>query len=472
MSTTPRRYANLISRVFDTPLMIQERKLLTLLEVLGPRLGITEFKPSMMEDDDRVETPQAAHFDGILTMNGATFEPRAEGHFVGNGVAVIPVIGTLVQRADWMDAMSGMQSYTGIEQMLGAALDDRHVGEIVMEFDSRGGEVAGAFDSVDRIYEQRGKGKKITAVVSETAASAAYLLASAADEIVVPRTGSVGSIGVVAAHMDYSRAMDKKGVAITYVYAGDKKVDGNPFMPLSQSVKQEWQDEIDAVYKMFVDTVSRNIGASADSLRGTKAGMYSGFKAVDAGLAHRVNSFANELGNAMIRQNTMSGSFRLTLSEKEIAMGKEQEEKAKLEAAEAEKAKAIADANAKAKAESDAKIAADQKAAAEKAALAGTVEGERARIQAIMNCEDAKDRQQMAQHLAFKTTLSETDAIALLAASPKGKTDKLSSAMSNFKPGVPNIGAIENESKPAAVSSTDIYKFRAQQFNGGSKKAA
>jgi len=473
MTKNSGRYANLIQRVFNKPLMIQERKLIEILEVIGPRLGIVEFKPSLMDDGDaRESVPEVSHLDGILTMGGAEFEPRQEGHYVGHGVAVVPVIGSLVQRADYMDAMSGLVSYSNIEQMLSAAMHDSRVGEIVMEFDTRGGEVAGVFDAVDRIHELRGKGKKITAAVSEIAASAGYLLASATDEIVVPRTGTVGSIGVVAAHYDYSRAVEKKGIAITYVYAGDKKIDGNPFLPLSQNVKEEWQEEIDAIYKLFVDTVSRNTGLSVDKLRGTKAGMFTGFKAVESGLAHRVNSFANELGNALIRQQGLTGPIRLTYSQKEIEMNTQKEAQAKIEMDKAEaEAKVKAEADAKIKAEADAKAKAEADA---RAANASPAQLERARISGIIDCEEAKGREDMAKHLAYSTDMSVDEAKKLLAIAPtKANGNKLDKAMQNFQPRIPNAGANDDGEKIAATATTsDIYKTRASFFKGGAQKAA
>jgi hypothetical protein len=40
------------------------------------------------------------------------------------------------------------------------------------------------------------------------------------------RTGEVGSVGVVAIHLDESGADAKAGLAWTFVFAGDRKIDG------------------------------------------------------------------------------------------------------------------------------------------------------------------------------------------------------------------------------------------------------
>ena len=455
------RYPHVAARVFDTPLLIENSKLVTILEALGPRLGF-EVAPQTrkaMDDDGRVEyQPPENHLQGMI-QTSTEFEPKREGHYVGNGVAVIPVIGTLVQRSDWMTSMSGMLSYGQIERMVAAAVDDPAVREIVLEMDSPGGEVAGAFDLADRLTALRGQGKRITAVASEFAASAAYLLASTADDIVLPRTGMVGSIGVVAAHFDYSKAMEKRGVAVTFVYAGDKKVEGNPYQPLSDAAKKDWQDEIDGIYQMFVATVAKNRGITAEQVRGTKAAMFSGAKAVDAGLANRVNTFSNELSNAILRARNpgYSGQFFGHQPEKEQNMSTvaEMEAKAKAEA----DAKAKVELEAKQRADAEAKAKADAEAKAKAEAAAGDpVKADRERIKAILALDEAKGREKLAQHLAYEG-MSVEAAKAALAASPKAS--KLDGAMAGFSPNV--NGEEPPDPAPAVtINHAQIYARRKQ----------
>lgn len=76
--------------------------------------------------------------------------------------------------------------------------------------------------------------KPIWAVANESVLSAACAVASAADRICVTRTGEVGSIGVVAVHVDESGADAKAGLAWTFVFAGERKVDANAHEPLSE----------------------------------------------------------------------------------------------------------------------------------------------------------------------------------------------------------------------------------------------
>ena len=145
-----------------------------------------------------------------------------------DGITVIEIAGTLVHRGAWIGQSSGLTSYEGIAAQLQAAIADPAIRGIALDIDSFGGEVAGAFDLADRIRAARAQ-KPVQAFVADHALSAAYVLASQADRITLPRTGAVGSIGVVAMHSDMSGALDQKGIAVTLIHAGARKVDANPY---------------------------------------------------------------------------------------------------------------------------------------------------------------------------------------------------------------------------------------------------
>ena len=123
---------------------------------------------------------------------------------------------------------------------------------------------------------------------ADSAFSAAYALASAAHRVTLAQTGGVGSIGVVMRHVDFSRALAADGIKVTHIYAGDHKVDGNPYEPLPASVRADLQAEIDSLYTVFVDAVVRNRGLNAQAVRNTQANTYRGQAAVSLGLADRV----------------------------------------------------------------------------------------------------------------------------------------------------------------------------------------
>jgi len=209
----------------------------------------------------------------------------------GGAVAVLDIAGPLVSRPA---GFCSPLSYGEIREAFDAALNDASVSHIVLHIDSPGGEVSGLFDLADHIYHARDK-KHITAVVDDMAASAAYAIASSASHVLVSRTGVVGSVGVVSYHIDQSGLNERLGVKVEYIYAGERKVDGNPHQPLSDEARERFQAEVDDLYEMFVALVARNRGLDADAVRATEAGTFRGVKAVSTGFADALVPFAEAM---------------------------------------------------------------------------------------------------------------------------------------------------------------------------------
>lgn len=212
---------------------------------------------------------------------------RDAGYDTVGGVAVIPIQGTLVQKLGTLRPYSGMTGYDGIRQSFLTAFYDPDVKGICLDIDSPGGEVAGCFDLVDEIYKARGS-KPIHAILSESAYSAAYALASAADCICVPRTGGVGSVGVIVMHVDWSQKIKDDGLAVTIITYGDRKFESNPYVKLSESARQAIQDDVDSIGRLFVSTVARNRGITEKSIRDTQAACFMAADGVQLGLADMV----------------------------------------------------------------------------------------------------------------------------------------------------------------------------------------
>jgi capsid assembly protease len=277
----PRTLHHIATRVFNTPLAIQPSKLETIIAVIGSRL------------------PDAFRADSDDTTDGDPVDVRETAEAipleVAGKVAVIPVHGTLVQRCLGLDALSGMTSYQELGCMLQSALDDGTVDAILLDVDSPGGECNGLFEFAERVYEGR-EIKPIVAISNEQAFSAAYAIASAASKVYVTKTSNVGSIGVIATHVDQSKADEKAGLKYTHIFAGKKKADFSSHKPLSQRASSELQTDVDALYQIFVSTVARNRGISSSAVSGTEAGLYMGKSAVIAGLADEVISLSDLSG--------------------------------------------------------------------------------------------------------------------------------------------------------------------------------
>ena len=210
------------------------------------------------------------------------------------GIAVIPIHGTLVKRVLGMEAASGLTSYGGIAQEIDAALADPLVQGILLDIDSPGGEASGSFELARQIRHAATQ-KPVWAVANDAAYSAAYALAASAQRLIVTETGGVGSIGVIALHIDQSAKDAQEGYRYTAVTAGAHKNDFSPHHPLSDEAKAELQAEVDRLYGLFVEHVTAMRSLNADAVRATEAGLYFGANAITAGLADAVSSFETAL---------------------------------------------------------------------------------------------------------------------------------------------------------------------------------
>ncbi|NWA24048.1 S49 family peptidase [Pseudomonas gingeri] len=269
-------YPHLAQKLFNVPLAITPQKAEIVMAALADRFGLAR----LFHADGRVVALD--DWDGDI---GEPAEARA--YEVVQGVAIIPVTGTLVQKLGTLHPYSGMTGYDGLRACLSMALDDRKVKAIVLDIDSPGGEVAGCFDLADSIFKARGK-KPIWAILTESAYSAAYALASACDYIVVPRTGGTGSVGVICMHVDMSKALGAAGVNVTLIHYGDRKADGADSQPLSKEALASYQSDVDAMGELFVKTVARNRGLSVKTVRGTQAITFLGAAGVEIGFADAV----------------------------------------------------------------------------------------------------------------------------------------------------------------------------------------
>ncbi|MCK4150388.1 S49 family peptidase, partial [Ralstonia pseudosolanacearum] len=189
---------------------------------------------------------------------------------------------------------SGLASYTAIGDQLDAALADPGVAAILLDVDSPGGESGGVFDLADRIRAAAAI-KPVWAAANDMAFSAAYALACAASRVFVSRTGGVGSIGVIAMHVDQSVKDAKDGVRYTAVFAGARKNDLNPHEPITDEAQAQLQAEVSRIYRLFVATVASYRGLSAETVTATEAGLFFGQDAIAAGLADDVGTFEDAL---------------------------------------------------------------------------------------------------------------------------------------------------------------------------------
>lgn len=201
-----------------------------------------------------------------------------------NGVAVIPVWGTLSKRANMVSRMSGGTSTQLLVRNLHMAFEDPAVSAIVLDIDSPGGTVDGTKAAADYLLSMRGT-KPVTAFADGLMASAAYWIGSAADRILASADAEVGSIGVALTHYDMSAHDEKAGIKRTVLSAGQYKRIASDEKPLSDEGRDYLQTMVDTYYSMFVDGVAKNRGVSTEAAIAMADGkIHIGTAAVAAGL--------------------------------------------------------------------------------------------------------------------------------------------------------------------------------------------
>jgi ClpP class serine protease len=360
---------------------------------------------------------RAAEFDDLLGLPEEQEETEPEGLWDAyiSGVAIINLHGETVQRHSWMDAWSGLTSYEELRAKLVSALEHEQVRAVLINVDSPGGMVAGCFDFAEWLYQKRGD-KPIWAVSDEACFSAAYAIASACDRVFLTRTAGVGSIGACMAHMNYSRALDKAGLDYYLIKSGKRKQDFNPFTPMEKEALAQAQAEIDRLGGIFAEMVDRNRSLKPGSAGATQAGLYFGPDAVAEGLADEVSP-ANEVLAKLIEKVNQGGAETNAPTQNQ-AKGANMPDKTK-KAEEAPPVNAAASA-----AGDDAKPEVKPQAATPDAD--GAAKAERERIAAIIGSKEAEGRKGLAEHLAFKTSMSAEEARGILAEAPQVLETELS----------------------------------------------
>ncbi len=433
--------ANIADRVLNRPLLLHPDKAELILQVLDGRIGAEPLGQL---------SPEASRFVGsAVRENGSLSSYRVE-----SGVAVIPIVGSLVNRGAWIGASSGLVSYEGIAAQLREAEADPDVKSVLLDIDSGGGEATGMSALASRITALDAV-KPVVAFVNDVACSAAYGIASAAREIVVSPTSIVGSIGVLLVHMDYSKQLEAKGIKPTLIHAGANKVDGNAFEPLPQAVRADMQAMVSTFYDGFVELVAQGrAGAlTSEQIRATEARTYIGAEAIAIGLADRIASL-DEVLASMQQSNQAPATDSVADHQRSgFAMSKPN-------SAEAPQAQNVGATQA------------DHQVALEAARAEGVAAGKAeasARIKAILQADEAKGREAQAMAMALETEMSAEDAIKVLGVAPKANP---SGSFEQRVQGDAEFGGSDQPQTSQAQAAAELWGNAIKQANASIGVAA
>jgi capsid assembly protease len=275
------RYLRLLSWVAGAAWAIEETKAQVILDVLLRRATGAPSADDTPWDDDAQEERVAAR-----SAERRRSEPEG-------GIAIVPVMGVISPRVRDVEGVStgGGMSAEGFAAAMRQLAGDTGVSGILMDINSPGGNVYGIPEAAEAVREAR-SAKPVWAVAHHQAASAAYWLASAAEQLVVTPSGEIGSIGVYSYHEDVSKALEMAGRKPTLIKAGPNKAEGHPAFPMGDEAAAHVQSRVDDYYAMFVRDVAKGRGVPVATVRDSFGGgrMFGAQEAVRLGMADRVGT--------------------------------------------------------------------------------------------------------------------------------------------------------------------------------------
>lgn len=277
------RYERIVNYITDRPWAILEEKL----HAIGDLIALRASGLTLTEQEVQARIGE--------TREGST---QTEG-----AIAVVPIFGVMSHRMNMLSAYSGGTSTELLAAKIRQLAGDASIQAIVLDIDSEGGMVEGVPELWSTIYKARGE-KRIIAVANAMAASAAYYVASAAEEIVATPSGSVGSIGVLHIHMEVSKAAEAAGIKYTITRAGEHKAELNPYEPLSDDAQEYIQGRVDEAYEMFVRDVAKGRGVKVAEVRKNygQGRMLSAKNALEAGMIDRIATLDEVLSKLVGQQ--------------------------------------------------------------------------------------------------------------------------------------------------------------------------
>ncbi|MGF2865684.1 S49 family peptidase [Salmonella enterica] len=412
-----RNLPHILSQATNAPLLLEPAYARVFFCALGRESGAGSLQiPQSLESLDQAGMELVT--ENYMSGN----KPRARFYQVVNGIAVLPVSGTLVHKLGGMRPFSGMTGYDGITARLQQAMDDPEVKGVLLDIDSPGGQGAGAFDCADMIY-RLGKQKPVWALANDQSCSAAMLLASACQQRLVTQTSRIGSIGVVMAHTSYASLLEQEGIDITLIYSGGHKVDLSETRKLPESVRMDYQQRMDGARLMFAEKVAQYTGLSVEAVMETEAAIYDGQAGIDVGLADEMINAADAVTvmAAALKSKSRGGNMP-ELTATEAATQENQRVMGIIGCPEAKGREQLAMMLAGQPGMSVAQAQAILAAAAPQQEAVSEAEN-------IMALDEASGREELASTLAAMPDMTAERAKTILAASPRSNAASLSDSI-------------------------------------------
>lgn len=145
---------------------------------------------------------------------------------------------------------------------------------VVIRINSPGGSPVQSALLHDHIARLKARhGKPVVALGEDMLTSGAYMVAVAADRIVVNRSTLVGSIGVVSQQFGFVDAMEKLGIENRTQTAGQSKARLSPFAETNPEDQAKLGQTLTVIHRHFIDLVE---SGREDRLNGSPERLFSG----------------------------------------------------------------------------------------------------------------------------------------------------------------------------------------------------
>lgn len=228
------------------------------------------------------------------------------GYTVQGGIAVIPVSGTITRTAlrHWYTGQALTQGQDTLREAVTTALADAAVRGLLLSFNSPGGEVPGTKELADFVAEAATQ-KPCAAYVDGLCASAAYWLAASTGRIFSPATGTVGSIGVIMVHTDWSRLNERVGITHTAIIAGKWKDAGSEARPLSPEERAYFAERVSAIHSLFKADVQSRMQIAAPEAAWAEAQIFLAEEARQLGLVNAIVRDEAEAVTTLLQETLM-----------------------------------------------------------------------------------------------------------------------------------------------------------------------
>ena len=196
---------------------------------------------------------------------------------------------------------------------LDAAEKNPGVKAILIRVNSPGGSPSASQEIYEEIMKME---KPVVVSVSETCASGAYYISSAADRIIANRSSSVGSIGVIMQIPNYEDLYEKLGIKYTTIKEGKYKDIGSSDRPITAEERKLLEAQVKEIYRQFISDVAEARDMEISKVEELATGwVFLGTEALDLGLIDGIGNYkdaidiAAELGGiegepVVIRQET------------------------------------------------------------------------------------------------------------------------------------------------------------------------